>query len=103
MHQEFADAGLLGYNIHMNKKADLRNRQIRRIEQLIEYGLHGEKLDARLVRKYWQEISIDNSTRKLLAFFLWPRKYQSYYLPHEEAAQRVLLSMSRTFKREKSK
>jgi hypothetical protein len=56
-------------------------------------------LDARLVRKYWREISMENSTRQLFAFWLWPRKYQSYYLPYEKAAQKALFSIDQKSKK----
>jgi len=87
--------GFFSYNVPMKKKIVLRHRQIRHIEQLIEYGLHGEKLDARLVRKYWEEISMENSIRKYFAFLLWPQKYQSHYLPYERAAEKALFSINR--------
>ena len=48
-----------------------------RLEQLINYGLDGEKLDPSLVKKYWQKIDIDADARKFLSFLLWTNPFIS--------------------------
>ena len=45
-----------------------------KIEQAINFGLNGEKLDKKLVRKFWNRINIDPARRKLLRLLLWPNK-----------------------------
>lgn len=58
------------------KKEDPEGYEIWRLEQMINYGEPGEKLDKNLVLKYWSKIRnrIDPSYRKYLEFLLWPQK-----------------------------
>jgi len=56
------------------KKEDPEGYRIWKIQQMINYGLGGEKLSERLVRKYWKKLFIDPETKKFLEFLLWPRK-----------------------------
>lgn len=44
-----------------------------KLEQLINFGLDGEKLDAKLVKKYWNKLQIDPKKRSALAFLLWQK------------------------------
>ncbi|KKU82448.1 MAG: hypothetical protein UY09_C0014G0009 [Parcubacteria group bacterium GW2011_GWA2_47_8] len=56
------------------KKTDPQGYKLWRIEQLINYGLGTEKLNARLVRKHWDKLYMDEPTRAYLQFLLWPPK-----------------------------
>ena len=58
------------------KKENPEGYKIWKLEQMINYGLAGEKLDERLVRKYWQKIknNLDPHYREFLEFLLWPQK-----------------------------
>jgi hypothetical protein len=40
--------------------------QIWKLEQLINFGLNGEKLDLKLVKKYWTQLSLDPLRKKFL-------------------------------------
>jgi hypothetical protein len=51
--------------------------QIWRLEQLINFGLDGEKLDPRLLKKYWDRLSIDADAKRFLFFLLWPQNKTS--------------------------
>lgn len=51
-----------------NKQSD--QYQIWKLEQLINYGLNGEKLDLSLVKKYWTKLDLDPQRRKFLGLFL---------------------------------
>ncbi len=44
-----------------------------KLEQLINYGLGGEKINEKLLRKYWDEIHIDPESRKCLHFLIHGR------------------------------
>lgn len=48
--------------------------KIWKLEQLINYGLDGEKLDKKLLIKYWDKIRIDKYYREYLKFLLWPNQ-----------------------------
>lgn len=41
---------------------------------MINWGLGGEKLDKKLVKKYWAKLFLDPEARKFLEFLLWPKK-----------------------------
>ena len=51
-----------------------------RCEQLINYGLDGEKLDQKLVKRYWHRLHLDPEDKKFIAFLLWPSKKQQSLL-----------------------
>lgn len=56
------------------KKEDPNGYEIWRLEQMINYGLGGEKLDVDKLRKYIDKINIDKPVRDYLEFLLWPTK-----------------------------
>lgn len=56
------------------KKENPKAYKIWKLQQMINYGLDGEKLDEKLVRKYWDKLFMDEPTRKFLRFLLWPKK-----------------------------
>ena len=59
------------------KKADPEGYEIWRLEQLINYGLGGEKLNEEQVKKYWDRLYLDPAKKDYLSFLLWPTGYQS--------------------------
>jgi len=59
------------------KKEDPEGYRIWKLEQMINYGLGGKKLDKKLVVKYWKKLFIDEITKKYLEFLLWPQKPKS--------------------------
>lgn len=44
-----------------------------RLEQLINYGLAGERLNKGLVKKYWDRLRLDPQKKRYLQFLLWPK------------------------------
>lgn len=58
------------------KRADPEGYKIWRIEQMINYGEPGEKLEKGEVKKYWPKIknNLDPYYRFYLESLLWPRK-----------------------------
>ncbi|MBU3979545.1 hypothetical protein KJ980_01690 [Patescibacteria group bacterium] len=45
-----------------------------KLEQLINFGLDGERIEKRELVKYWDKIHIDSQKRKVLAFWLWQKQ-----------------------------
>jgi hypothetical protein len=41
-----------------------------KLEQMINYGLDGEKINKEELRKYWEKITIDPQKRRVLASWL---------------------------------
>lgn len=58
------------------KKANPKGYEIWKLEQAINYGQAGEKLDENLVKKYWPFIKnkIDPYYRDFLELLLWPQQ-----------------------------
>lgn len=56
------------------RKLDPEGYKAWRIEQLINYGLDGEKLNKKGVRHYWHKLHLDPITKNYLEFLLWPKK-----------------------------
>lgn len=60
------------------KEADPQGYEIWKLEQAINYGLGGEKISEKLVRKNWKKLFLDPETKKFLEFLLWPKKKFSH-------------------------
>ena len=56
------------------KEADPEGYEKWRLEQMINWGLGGEKLNEAKLRQYWDSLYMDAITRKYLEFILWPQK-----------------------------
>lgn len=42
-----------------------------KLNQLINFGLNGEKINFNLVKKYWGELSLDKNRKKFLRALIW--------------------------------
>ncbi len=51
-----------------------RSAEIWKLEQSINFGLNGEKLNRALVMKHWDRLHLDPARKKFLKFLLWPKK-----------------------------
>lgn len=47
--------------------------KIWKLEQMINWGLGGEKLDEKLLRKYWRKLFLDPTKKRYLSFLLWSK------------------------------
>lgn len=59
------------------KKADPQGYKLWRLEQLINYGLDGEKLDEEEVKKAWPKIKdqLDPYKKRAVEYLLWGKLY----------------------------
>jgi len=59
------------------KKKDPQRYKLWTLEQLINYGLDGEKLNEKEVKKAWPKIKeqLDPYKKRALEFFLWGKLY----------------------------
>lgn len=55
-------------------KKDSQKYVIWRLEQLVNFGLDGEKLDRLELKKYWPLLNLDVNKKKYLSFILWPKQ-----------------------------
>lgn len=44
-----------------------------RLEQLVNFGLHGEKIQRSELKQYWDELHLDPKKKTYLSFLLWGR------------------------------
>lgn len=59
------------------KKNDPQAHKLWKLQQMVNYGLQGKKLNKKLVRKHWKKLIMDSPTRKYLRFLLWQNKKTS--------------------------
>lgn len=52
------------------KEKEPEKYKIWRLEQLINYGLGGEKLNKKELKKYWPKLNLDPSKKAFLEMFL---------------------------------
>ena len=62
------------------QKEDPEGYKIWKLEQMINYGEPGEKINEKLIRRHWRKIknNIDPFYREFLEFLLWPKKKTAF-------------------------
>ncbi len=55
-------------------KKDTEKYTIWKLEQLINYGLGGERISEEELRTYWDRLRLDSAKKSFLSFLLWGRK-----------------------------
>lgn len=45
-----------------------------KLEQRINFGLNGQKLNANELKKYWTKLQLDPQRKKLIEMWLWPKQ-----------------------------
>ncbi len=56
-------------------KKDKEKYAIWRLEQMVNFGLDGKKINSRDLKKYWRKLYLDPKKKKFLAKLLWPKRY----------------------------
>jgi len=51
-----------------------KDAAIWKLQQAINFGLNGKKLNRQLVKRLWKKLHLDPSRKKFLQFLLWPKK-----------------------------
>jgi len=47
--------------------------KIWRLEQAINFGLNGQKLDKATTKRFWQRLRLDPQRKRFLKLLLWPK------------------------------
>lgn len=55
-------------------KKDRRRYAIWRLEQMVNFGLCGEKIKRKEIKRYWSVLNLDSNKKKYLAMLLWPKR-----------------------------
>lgn len=60
------------------KKTDPEGYKLWRLEQMLNYGTDGEKLDEAEVKRVWPKIkeNLDPDRKKTIEFFLWQKPWR---------------------------
>ncbi|OGH80371.1 MAG: hypothetical protein A3I29_00420 [Candidatus Magasanikbacteria bacterium RIFCSPLOWO2_02_FULL_44_11] len=65
------------YNWTVNSKQLKKHKKhydIWKLEQMVNFGLNGKKLDKTDLKKYWSKLHLDPKKKKYLSLILWPPK-----------------------------
>lgn len=66
---------MYNWNINTDKlKKNPEKYNIWKLEQSINFGLNGQKLNTNELKKYWSKLNIDSQRKKLLEMWLWPKQ-----------------------------
>ena len=55
-------------------KKDKKQYAIWKLEQMVNFGLNGKKLNKADLKKYWLQLNLDHKKKKYLSLILWPAK-----------------------------
>ena len=53
-------------------KKDKKKYAVWKLEQMVNFGLNGKKLDKKSLKKYWPQLNLDAKKKKYLSMILWP-------------------------------
>jgi len=56
-------------------KKDKKQYAIWKLEQMVNFGLAGKKLNRREIKKYWPLLNLDKNKKKYLSVLLWPKRF----------------------------
>jgi len=54
-------------------KKDKKQYTIWKLEQLVNFGLNGEKIKKASLKKYWKELHLDPKKKRYLSLLLWDK------------------------------
>ena len=67
---------MYNWNIDTNNlKKNPEKYKIWKLEQSINFGLNGQKLNTNELKMYWSKLNIDPQRRKLFETWLWPKQF----------------------------
>lgn len=55
-------------------KKDRKKFAIWRLEQMVNFGLNGKKINREELKKYWRFLKLDRNRKKYLKMILWPKQ-----------------------------
>lgn len=55
-------------------KKDKKKYTIWRLEQMVNFGLRGDKINRQELKKYWSFLNLDEKRKKFLSILLWPKQ-----------------------------
>jgi len=55
-------------------KKDKKQYVIWRLEQMVNFGLDGKKINGAEMKKYWKILNLDHNKKTYLKMILWPKQ-----------------------------
>lgn len=55
-------------------KKDKNQYAIWRLEQMVNFGLDGKKINREEIKKYWKILNLDHNKKKYLKILLWSKQ-----------------------------
>ncbi len=55
-------------------KKDKRQYAVWRLEQTVNFGLDGKKINRAEIKKYWKILNLDRNKKNYLKMMLWPKR-----------------------------
>ncbi|MEI7425596.1 MAG: hypothetical protein WCK16_01550 [Candidatus Moraniibacteriota bacterium] len=55
-------------------KKDKKQYTIWRLEQMVNFGLTGKKINREELKKYWKILNLDRNKKAYLKLILWPKQ-----------------------------
>jgi hypothetical protein len=55
-------------------KKNKKRYAIWRLEQMVNFGLAGKKINRQEIKKYWKLIDLDSRKKNYLRMLLWPKQ-----------------------------
>ena len=55
-------------------KKDKEQYVIWRLEQMVNFGLGGKKINRKEIKKYWKMLNLDHNKKQYLKMILWPKQ-----------------------------
>lgn len=66
---------MYNWSIDLRKlNKDAKAAAIWKMEQAINFGLNGTKINKDQIKKHWKKLHLDSTRKKFLKFLLWPSK-----------------------------
>ncbi|OGY79602.1 MAG: hypothetical protein A3B74_02405 [Candidatus Kerfeldbacteria bacterium RIFCSPHIGHO2_02_FULL_42_14] len=62
------------WNIDLKElKKNKKQYTIWKLEQMVNFGLTGEKINKKELKKYWYKLDLDPAKKKFLSLLLWKK------------------------------
>jgi len=67
---------MYNWSVDLKKiKKDKDAYAVWRLEQLVNFGLAGKKINKNQLKKYWPQLYLDPAKKSYLRMLLWPKKF----------------------------
>ncbi len=65
---------MYNWSVDTKKFKSKEAKTIWELEQMINFGLGGSKIDRKSLKKYWHKLHLDPDRKRFLEYILWNKK-----------------------------